>query len=711
MGSEIYAGEALRVTVSDNVAELKFDRADSPVNTFDALALREFGQATQALAKCSLEGVIVTSTKEAFIVGADIVEFGRKFEQSEDAIFDWLQSSQQIFNAFEGLPFPSVVAINGYALGGGFEMCLSADFRVMSDRAQIGFPEINLGLIPGFGGTVRLPRITGVKHALQWITSAKPHKTKSAFDCGAIDKACTPEELISTSRELLKECIDGKLDYQQRRLKKLMPVDSSLRINETDLNKIKEQLDKKLGPNYPAAYRAIDAITTSTELSRDKALKIEATHFAWLAKSDQSKALTGNFVSDKLLARKARHWANRAKPVSRAGVIGAGIMGGGICFQSALTGTPVLMKDINQAGIDLGMQEAQTLLDKRIQRGRLTEDDARKIMHLIQPTLDYSEIDQTDIVVEAVIENIKIKQSVLKEVESLVSPDTVLTSNTSTISIDLLASSLERPEHFCGMHFFNPVHAMLLVEVIRGAKTNDETIAKTVAYALSLGKKPVVVNDCPGFLVNRILFPYFAGFYGLLQDGANFETIDKAMEQWGMPMGPAYLIDVVGIDTVVHCEQVLADAFPDRMLPDYTYASKYMHNADRFGQKNNKGFYEYANGKETSQEAHQLLKNNIVKQDNFSPEEIVVRMLLPMATELARCLEEGIVESPAEADMALIYGIGFPRFRGGIFRWLDTLESQELLTTAERYGELGPLYQLTEQMRERAESGRRYYEA
>ena len=313
------------------------------------------------------------------------------------------------------------------------------------------------------------------------------------------------------------------------------------------------------------------------------------------------------------------------------------------------------------------------------------------------------------------MENPKVKHAVLAETEKHIREDAILASNTSTISITYLAEALKRPENFCGMHFFNPVHAMPLVEVIRGEKSSDEAIARTVAYANRMGKKAVVVKDCPGFLVNRVLFPYFDGFSKLVRDGADFQAVDKVMERWGWPMGPAYLLDVVGIDTGVHAGQVMAEGFPDRMTLDFKTATEVMFDNERYGQKNGKGFYEYIPDKRgkpkktVSEETYKLIAPVVGERKEFDREDIIARMMLPMATELARCLEDGIVGTAAEADLALLYGIGFPPFRGGVFRWMDTVGLAHIAEASKKFAHLGKTYELTEGMQAKLAAGETYY--
>ncbi|MGK2915257.1 MAG: 3-hydroxyacyl-CoA dehydrogenase NAD-binding domain-containing protein [Porticoccaceae bacterium] len=421
-------------------------------------------------------------------------------------------------------------------------------------------------------------------------------------------------------------------------------------------------------------------------------------------------------MSEQYTARIAREQAAKTSAkVARAAVLGAGIMGGGIAYQNAVSGLTVIMKDIHQQAIDTGLREAEKLLAKSVERRLMSAENADAARARIAPSLSYDGVEHCDVIVEAVVENPDVKAAVLKEVEALLPDSTIMASNTSTISITRLASDLRRPDKFCGLHFFNPVHAMSLLEIIRGEKTSAATISALVDYALTLGKKPLVVNDCPGFLVNRVLFPYFNGLNVLLRDGADFVQIDQVMERWGWPMGPAYLLDVVGMDTAVHGAAVMAEGFPGRMQPDFTGATKMLFNNNRFGQKNGRGFYTYEpdkKGRPTKlfqPEVWELFAGEVAPRRNFTEDEIIARMMAPMCTELARCLEENIVASPAEADMGLINGLGFPRFRGGVFRWLDEIGLDQFCALVAPYHKLGELYQPTAAMRAMAANGERYY--
>ena len=714
----LFEGKAIQLkNLDDGFIELSFDLQGESVNKLNTLTMGELFDALDILEQSKdCRGLLVTSAKSVFIVGADVMEFESLFDADQDVIKEHLAKNNAIFCRLEDLPFPSVVAINGFALGGGFETCLSCDFRVASTAAKVGLPEIKLGLIPGWGGTVRLPRVAGLDVAVEWIASGKEQKPDVALNAGAVDGVVEPQELRGSALDVLKRAADGKLPYKERRVQKQAPLKhndmEALMAFETS----KAFIGAQAGRNYPAPVASVKSMQEGAKMGRDDALKIETGRFAKLAKTDVAQSLVGLFISDQIIGKKAKAWEKKSdKAVERAAVLGAGIMGGGIAYQSAYKGTPIVMKDIAQAGIDLGMSEASKLLSKRVSRGRMTTEKMAETLTRINPALSYEGFDDVDIVVEAVVENPKVKGAVLAETEGKISNDTILCSNTSTISIDLLAGSLKRPENFCGMHFFNPVHAMPLVEVIRGAKTSDKAIARTVAYANKLGKKAIVVNDCPGFLVNRVLFPYFAGFSMLLRDGADFQAVDKVMERWGWPMGPAYLMDVVGIDTGVHAEGVMAEGFPDRMKRDFKAASDILFEADRYGQKNNKGFYDYAPDKKgkprkvPTEESYALLKPHCADMKEFSDEETIARLMVPMATEIMRCLEEGVVESVQEADMALIYGLGFPPFRGGMFRWIDSIGLEAFAEMAKPLESLSPLYQLTDGFKARLASGQSYY--
>ncbi|MDQ8954296.1 fatty acid oxidation complex subunit alpha FadB [Acinetobacter rudis] len=715
----IHAGNAITVQMlKDGIAEFRFDLQGESVNKFNRATLEDFQAAIQAVkADQSIKGLIVTSAKSTFIVGADITEFGDNFALGENAIVEWAMPVHEIFNSFEDLEIPKVAAINGMALGGGFEMCLVCDYRVMSEAAQVGLPEIKLGIIPGFGGTVRLSRIIGIDNAIEWIAMAAPKRPAAALKDGAVDAVVTADKLQDAALHLVQQAIDGRLDWKTKRQEKLDPVKLDMLEQMMAFNSAKGVVLAKANPaQYPAPKLMIDSLQASVSLTRDEALKAEAQSFAKAAVTPQAEALIGLFLNDQVVKKTSKHHEKGAHPVNQAAVLGAGIMGGGIAYQSASKGTPIIMKDIGNAQLALGMSEANKLLTKQVERKKLKPAQMGDTLARIRPTLSYDEFKEVDIVIEAVTENPKVKEAVLKDTESKVRDNTIIASNTSTISITRLAKSLARPENFVGMHFFNPVHMMPLVEVIRGEQSSEEAVATTVVLAQKMGKTPIVVNDCPGFLVNRVLFPYFGAFDLLLKDGADFQQVDKVMEKFGWPMGPAYLLDVVGIDTGVHGAEVMSEGFPDRMKPSFKGAVEIMYENKRLGQKNDVGFYKYEldrkgkKAKTIDPTAYEVIAPMVTgEKREFDPQEIIDRMMLALCNETVRCLEDNIVATPAEADMAMIMGIGFPPFRGGPCRYIDQTGVAEYVALCNKYAHLGKAYEAPQMLRDMAENNKKFY--
>jgi 3-hydroxyacyl-CoA dehydrogenase/enoyl-CoA hydratase/3-hydroxybutyryl-CoA epimerase/enoyl-CoA isomerase len=716
----LYQGKSLSAQLLDNgIVEMCFN-AEGSVNKFDQPTFIEFQAVIDAIKQCQeAKGVLVTSAKPTFIVGADITEFLTIFQQPEDQLIGWIKKATDVFDAFEDIDLPKVAAVNGFALGGGCEMILACDMRVADTTASIGLPEVKLGLIPGFGGTVRLPRLVGVDNAVEWISTGKQYKPEQALATGVIDAVVEPENLKTAAIAMLTQAIEGELDWRAKRQPKLEPLKLSPTEAVMSFTTCKGMIFAQAGKHYPAPMVMINSLEAAAGKDRAGAMAIENAAFAQLAKTPSATAQIGLFLADQVIKSKAKKAAKQAtKDVKKAAVLGAGIMGGGIAYQSAYKDTPIVMKDINDKALNLGLSTAADLLVKQVERGRITPKKMAAVLNNITPTLSYDNVKGVDIVVEAVVENPKVKGAVLAEVESVVDEDTIITSNTSTISIDLLAESVKRPENFCGMHFFNPVHKMPLVEVIRGKATSDETVAAVVAYAAKMGKSPIVVNDCPGFYVNRVLFPYFAGFSQLVLEGVDYAAIDKVMEkQFGWPMGPAYLLDVVGIDTADHCTGVMSAGFPTRMQKIENDPVSMLYQNNRLGQKNGQGFYEYGKDKKgkptkvVSESTKALLASVVAEEKSVEADEIIARLMIPMVNEVVRCLEEGVVASAAEADMGLIYGLGFPPFRGGPIRYLETIGIANFVAMADKYAHLGEIYQVTDKLREMAKSGASFFAA
>lgn len=713
----LYQGETLTLNwLDDGIAELVFD-APGSVNKLDTRTVASLGEAIAVLEQQpSLKALLLSSRKPAFIVGADITEFLSLFAAPAEKLTHWLGFANSIFNRLEDLPVPTLSAIQGYALGGGCECVLATDFRIATPDARIGLPETKLGIMPGFGGSVRLPRLLGADSALEIIAAGKDLDAQKALAVGLVDAVVSADKLHNAAIAILREAIAGKQAWRERRQPKLEPLKLSKTEAAMCFTIAKGVVLQTAGKHYPAPLKAVNTIAAAATMHRDDALKLETAAFVPLARSDEARALVGIFLNDQAIKAKAKKLTRDVETPKQAAVLGAGIMGGGIAYQSASTGVPVIMKDISPASLEQGMKEAARLLNKQLERGKIDGIKLAATLGAIQPTLSYESFGRADIVIEAVVENANVKASVLAETEHHLQPGAILASNTSTIPISQLAKSLTHPENFCGMHFFNPVHRMPLVEVVRGEQTSDTTLAKVVAWASKMGKTPIIVNDCPGFFVNRVLFPYFSGFSLLLRDGADFRQIDNVMEKrFGWPMGPARLLDVVGMDTAHHAQSVMAEGFPQRMKKEYRDAVDVLFDAKRFGQKNQLGFYRWetdSKGKslpKADPAVDELLKSVCQPQREFRDEEIIARMMIPMINEVVRCLAENIIASPAEADMALVYGLGFPPFHGGAFRYLDTLGNSQFVHMTEPFQSLGALYQVPALLAAKAQHDESWY--
>ncbi len=715
----MFQGESITVQrLADGFVELRFDRQGDTINKLDRRTVQELKTATDRIAAdASVRGVLVSSAKDVFIVGADIKEFGELFAKPERELAAFAVTSNRIFSAFEDLPVPTVVAINGFALGGGLEMALSGALRVMSSTAKVGLPEVGLGLIPGFGGTVRLSRVAGLQVAAAWITSGKAANAGAALEAGVADEVCDPGTLREAALRLLGRAAVGEVDWRAARERKRQPVAIESQALAAALDPFMAAATQAERRHLPAALVAVRLLRNAAPLDREGALELEAEAFAHVARTQAAGSLVQAFLNQQFLKKRYRDLGKESGRLAQVAVLGAGAMGGGIAYTSALAGIPVLMKDIRQEALDAGMHEAERLLARQVKTGRLKVEKAKSTLESISPQLDFAGFKAVDLLVEAVVENLEVKQSVLRGVEAEVRADTVVASNTSSLRIDDIARNLGRPENFVGMHFFNPVPSMALVEIVRGAQTSDQAIATVVRYAESMGKTPIVVRDCPGFLVNRVLTPYVRAFLQLLAEGAEFTQVDRVMEAFGWPMGPAYLQDVIGMDVSSHVVNVISAGYPERMpaLPQDALALMVKHG--RFGQKSGLGFYAYARdeggrlGKTVAHDTHALLAalQPAGERRQFSDREIVERMMLPVIVEAAVALEEGVVASAAELDTALLLGIGFPSYLGGALKYADWLGLSEVVRQCDQFAHLGGAYRATAAMRVMANNGATYY--
>ena len=699
----------------DGVAWLVFDRPDARVNLLTAAVMTRLdellAELESAAAADRVQAVIIRSAKDgSFIAGADVNEIVAIDDPSEAEAK--VRLGQRVFRRLEQLAIPTVAAVDGLCLGGGTELILSCRHRLASDRPEtrIGLPEVQLGIIPGFGGTTRLPRLIGLSAAADLILTGKPVNARKAYRIGLIDEMVPTAALYDRAQSVARAAAQGRApERTDRRPLPMRLLEATPPGRRVLFAQARKKVMQQTKGHYPAPLAAIDVMRSSVGLSLDEALDREARAVGPLIASTVSKNLI--HVFHLMEAAKKAAPAATARPVERAGVVGAGVMGGGIAQLLAARGIAVRMKDIRNDALASGLRHAREIFDKAVQRKRLDRRQAAQQMERIAPTLDYSGFMQLDAVVEAVVERMDVKKQVLAEVEKHTRAGCVLTTNTSSLSVSEMQRALTRPADFCGMHFFNPVHRMPLVEVIRGEESSDAAIATVFALARTLGKTPIIVEDGPGFLVNRVLAPYMNEAGWLLVDGASIDSIDKTLVGFGMPMGPLRLLDEVGFDVAHHAAQTMHEAFGDRLKPAPPLVA--LQATKLLGRKAGSGFYEY-DGERASgirERTYEELGAAVPAQRReLSASDIRDRAVLVMVNEAARVLEDGIVPGPGDVDLGMITGTGFPPFRGGLLRYADSLGLPQVVARLEELERRhGPRFAPAPLLRQYAQQGRGFY--
>jgi 3-hydroxyacyl-CoA dehydrogenase/enoyl-CoA hydratase/3-hydroxybutyryl-CoA epimerase len=678
--------------------DLILDLPKEKVNILNAEVIRKFpeilSEVQSHIQKKEIDALVISSGKVgSFIAGADIQMI--RSSKTEEEAYQLSRSGHKMFDLMEDLEIPVIAAIDGTALGGGCELSLACTAIVMSNSpaARIGLPEVLLGLLPGAGGSVRLPRKVGLATALDMILTGKTLTGDRAYKSGLVE-ACLPKEdflgsvhrwveknisKLQAGERLGKEPVLGGMGGAIGSVLEHTPMGRTLM-----LNKAKDGVLSKTKGKYPAPLEAISVIRDTggsygkklRGKSRESALEREARGFAKLVMSPESANLIRLFFMTESVKK-----SNGVPPdavvapknVSSGGVLGAGVMGGGIAQLFAEKNIVCRMKDLNNQALALGAQAAVQIFKKQLKKRKINSREYQQKLNHIAPTTDYTAFSSLDIVIEAIVENMDVKKKVLKELEGQVSSSCIIASNTSSLSISEMQKFLQSPERFGGMHFFNPVHKMPLVEVIRGEKTSDQTVADLFKLSKTLGKTPIVVKDVPGFLVNRLLAPYMIEAVYLLADGVSIPEIDRALLDFGMPMGPMELMDEVGLDVADKVAHVLNEAYGPRMLT--THLISLLVNEKRLGKKNGIGLYKYEDKgrkKIVDPKVYEIMKVTPAT-GVISDQEIVERVVFPMINEASRCLEEKVVNSASELDLAMIMGMGFPPFKGGLLRYADSV--------------------------------------
>jgi 3-hydroxyacyl-CoA dehydrogenase/enoyl-CoA hydratase/3-hydroxybutyryl-CoA epimerase/3-hydroxyacyl-CoA dehydrogenase/enoyl-CoA hydratase/3-hydroxybutyryl-CoA epimerase/enoyl-CoA isomerase len=705
---------ALKLDVlKDGIALVTFDQPGSRANTLGQTVLSDLDFVLGQLeARTDLCGLIFQSGKPGmFIAGADLKELGSA-EGDLGQTRKLVERGLDIIARFEALPYPTTAIIDGACMGGGLELALGFDYRLAgtNPKTELGFPEVKIGLYPGWGGTQRLTRVIGPNLAIELICTGEAVKADKAKTLGIVFDVVPSERLLEEALRI-HDWSRQKEDWRQARRRKQQPAGLSEEQLAFAYAVARAQVLAKTKGQLPAPLAALDAIVKGCNLPLDDGLKIETAGFVPLVGSPISKNLIAIFFMTQRLQKDpgVADPSVQARSIQRVGVLGAGIMGAGIAGAHLRRGVPVLLLDSDAVALEKGVANIAKVMQSRIEIGRMTPEEMLKAMTVLNTTQNLALMAERDLIIEAVVENEAVKTQTYRQLQSILKPDAILASNTSTISITRMAAATVRPEQFAGMHFFNPVDRMQLVEVIRGERTSDQTVATLVALAKRIGKSPIVVKDCPGFLVNRILFPYLNESLVLLEEGADARAIDKAATVFGMPMGPVTLNDLVGLDTSLYAGQVVNRAFADRAKDSRILQE--LVRAGRLGQKSSAGFYSYAKGSRGQDDPAFLaiLEKCRTGTRAVDREEITDRLFLPMLVEASRVLMEGIVREPADVDMGLILGIGFPPQRGGLLRWADSLGLQNLLAKLKRYESLGPRFHPTEQMRQLAGAKKGFY--
>lgn len=675
----------------DNIGVITMDVPGEKMNTLKSVFAEQILHVVhEAQQHAALRGLIFISGKpDSFIAGADIsmLDACSSAEEAEALA----RQGQETFAMLAALPFPVVAAIHGPCLGGGLELALACDYRIgsLDEKTTLGVPEVQLGLLPGSGGTQRLPRLIGIDRALDLMLTGRAVKAKQALNMGLIDDAVPDSILLETAATFIAK---GK--RRQVALPWRIRVINSYPVRRLLLKLVKQKTRAKTHGNYPATDRILQVVKRGMDQGVTEGFKQEARAFGKLVMTPASAALRSLFFATNALKKTAGAEA-QARPIQRVGILGGGLMGGGIASVTAQRAQiPVRIKDINEEGISHALRYSWDALSKRVQRKRMKPAERQRLMTLISGSTDYYGFEYADIVVEAVFEDLALKQKMVAEIEQHARPETLFASNTSSLPIHDIAQYAQRPEQVIGLHYFSPVDKMPLVEVIPHAGTSAETIATTVAFARKQGKTAIVVADKAGFYVNRILAPYINEAAYCLLEGEPVETLDAALVRFGFPVGPLTLLDEVGIDVATKIVPILVDAWGDRFQAPPAFDA--ILNDGRKGRKNGKGFYRYETQRRVGRRTREVDSSiytllDVTAKAHLDPALIAQRGVMMMLNEAARCLDEGVIQCARDGDIGAVFGIGFPPFLGGPFHYMDQLGIDTVVKTLEvlqqQYGE------------------------
>ncbi len=707
----LFSGRAFRLEKHGDVGVLIFDLEGERVNKLAHLSVGELDELTTQIQQkgsaWGMKAILLKSAKKgSFIVGADITliqgmkDAGEAKKASEEG--------QRVFSKMKKLGIPVIAAIDGPCAGGGTELSLACEYRVCSDsdKTAISLPEVKLGFLPGWGGTYRLPKLVGLATSLDMMLTGKSIRADKAGKIGLVDQVIPQGLFEEKAMEFAKDVAAGKFKRKERKVNlQETLLEGNFVGRKVIFSKAREGVMKQTGGHYPAPLKIIDVLESQWGNSEISWLAKEANEFSQLWATPVSKNLVSLFfmVENGKKDSGTQLSVDEIKalaPIQSVGVLGAGVMGGGIASQTAASQMRTFMKDLQWDAISKGLAHAQKLFDDDLKKRRISKYEKSNRMNRVRGQVDYSGFQHLDLVIEAVVEDLNVKKKVFAELETQVSSDCIIATNTSSLRLSDMVSAFKQPERFVGLHFFNPVHKMPLVEVITLPSSDPKAVARSVNFVRSIGKTPVVVKDGPGFLVNRLLLPWLNEAGHCLKEGMRIEFMDKALKRFGMPMGPCELLDEIGLDVAAKVSHILHASLGERFKPsdvidkiiESTKKQKESNPSStlRFGRKTGLGFYQWSGPAGRRGEIDQSAIDAIVfasgssQTSSLNADDLVKRMVYPMINEAALILEEGLVASPSHVDVGMIFGTGFPPFRGGLLRYADSIGLKNIVADLEK---------------------------
>jgi len=711
--------KTINFRIDGDVAILTVDVKDKPMNVITPEFMDDIAESAGKISSDdNIKGAVVTSGKSSFMAGADLKELVDVFEKGRDAaeVYAWCSKLQQAYRKLETCGKPVAAAINGTALGGGLELALACHYRVVGNnpKTKLGQPEVQIGLMPGAGGTQRLLRLMGIEAALRMNTEGRHIAPLDALEMGFVDKVVEPGREIEAAKAWVQETDTSDAPWDRKGFKVpggaglLHPSAIQTQMVGTAL------MQKMTNHNYPAPLAIMSATYEGSVLPMDKALEVESKYFTQLLMDPTSRNMTRTLFVNKGAADKLvrRPVGPDKRPVTKLGILGAGMMGAGIAYVSAYAGMQVVLLDMSKDSAEKGKDYSRKLLQKRIDRGRMNADKAADILDRITTTDSYDELAGCELVIEAVFEDSDIKADVTAKTEAVIADDAIFASNTSTLPITGLAKASQRPGQFIGIHFFSPVDKMPLVEVIVGDKTGDVAIAQALDYIQQIRKTPIVVNDSRGFYTSRVFGTYSKEGITMLAEGINPALIENVAKHAGMPVGPLAVTDEVTLELSYHVmsqtKKALGDAYVATAADEVI--GKFVKDLDRKGKRFGKGFYDYPEGAKKHLWPG-LVEHYPLAAEQPAPDEVRKRILYVQAIETVRCMDEGVVTHPADADIGSIFGWGYPPYTGGTISFIETVGLQEFVDEADRLAATyGARFAVPDSLRSMAATGETFYQ-